>query len=79
MAISAQVVFEEAMQLSEEERGELIRNLLDSYGSPHSPVEHTDEVWLMEIERRARAAQAGERGIPWEDVRSAIQRRLAGG
>lgn len=78
MVISAQWAFESAMQLSEEDRGEWVRNLLDSYGPPPKPVELDDPVGLAELEGRARAAEAGERGLPWEDVRSTLHRRLGG-
>jgi putative addiction module component (TIGR02574 family) len=78
MARSAKQVLEEAMLLSEDERGELVRDLLDSFGVPPSQVEPPEKEWLAEIERRARRVLAGEPGIPWEDVRSAIRQRLAG-
>jgi len=35
------------------------------------------EDWLAEIERRARAAIAGEPGLSWEEVRAEVERRLA--
>ena len=34
------------------------------------------EEWVAEIERRARAAMAGEPGLLWEEVRSSIEWRL---
>lgn len=77
MPMSAKQVLKEALDWPEEERAELVRDLLDSFGSPPQ-MERTDEEWLVEIERRARAAMAGEPGIPWEEVRSSIKRRLAG-
>lgn len=77
MPMSAKQVLKEALDLPEEERAELVRDLLDSFGSPPQ-VEKTDDEWIAEIERRARAALAGEPGIPWEEVRSSIKRRLAG-
>lgn len=36
----------------------------------------SDAAWLAEIERRARAALAGEPGIPWEQVRREFQLRF---
>ena len=39
------------------------------------PLDHTDEEWVAEIERRAQAAVSGEPGIPWEEVRAVIMRR----
>lgn len=79
MARSVRKVFEDALQLPDEERGELVRDLLDSFGDPSAPVDPSDGTWLAEIERRGRAALAGEPGLPWEDVRADIKRRLAGG
>jgi hypothetical protein len=43
------------------------------------PIDPSDAMWLVEIERRGRAALAGEPGFSWEDVRADIRRRLAGG
>lgn len=37
----------------------------------------TKEDWIAEIERRARAAAAGEPGVSWEETRATIERRLA--
>jgi putative addiction module component (TIGR02574 family) len=65
----------EALELPEDERAELVCDLIDSFGAPPSS-ERTDEEWIAEIERRARAAIAGEPGIPWEEVRAAVKRRL---
>jgi hypothetical protein len=35
-----------------------------------------DAVWLAEVERRARAAIAGEPGVPWDTAKAMIERRL---
>lgn len=75
MARHAQQVLREALQLPEDERAELVCGLIDSFGVPKD-LERTDEEWIAEIERRARAAIAGEPGIPWEEVRAAVTRRL---
>jgi putative addiction module component (TIGR02574 family) len=78
MARSVKKVFEDALQLPEEARSELVRDLLDSFGAPSAPVDPSDETWLAEIERRGRAALSGEPGLPWEEVRADIRRRFAG-
>jgi putative addiction module component (TIGR02574 family) len=75
MARLAEQVLKEALQLPEDERAELVCDLIDSFGAPKS-LERTDEEWIAEIERRARAAIAGEPGIPWGKVRAAVKRRL---
>lgn len=46
----------------------------DEESSP--PEARSDAAWLAEIERRARAALAGEPGIPWEQVRREFQLRF---
>ena len=75
MARHAEQVLKEALQLPEADRAELICGLIDSFGAPKSS-ERTDEEWITEIERRARAAIAGEPGIPWDEVRAAVKRRI---
>jgi putative addiction module component (TIGR02574 family) len=77
MARSAEQVLKEALELPEQERAKLVCGLLDSFGPPRHTPEHTDEEWIAEIERRAQAALAGDPGVPWEEVRSAIKRRLS--
>jgi putative addiction module component (TIGR02574 family) len=78
MAKAAAQVLREALELPEGERAGLVCDLLDSFGAPPSHSERSDEEWIAEIERRARAAIAGEPGLPWEEVRSSIERRLSG-
>lgn len=75
MTRHAEQVLRKALQLPEDERAELVCDLIDSFGAPKSS-ERTDEEWVAEIERRAQAAIAGEPGIPWEEVRAAVKRRL---
>lgn len=77
MARHAEQVLKEALQLPEAERAELVCDLLDSFGAPPHP-ERTEREWIAEVERRARAAMAGEPGLSWEEVRSSIERRLTG-
>jgi putative addiction module component (TIGR02574 family) len=77
MATHANQVLKEALQLPEDERADLICSLLDSFGAPPQH-ERTEREWISEIERRARAAKAGEPGLSWEEVRSSIERHLAG-
>lgn len=47
-----------------------------SLGAPQTS-DRSDDDWLVEIERRARAAIAGEPGVSWEEVREEVERRLA--
>jgi len=76
MARPTEHVLKDALQLPEDERAELVRDLLDSFGAPPQP-NRSDPEWISEIERRARAAMEGEPGLSWEEVRSGIERRLA--
>jgi putative addiction module component (TIGR02574 family) len=73
----AQKVLKEALELPEGERADLVCQLLDSFGSSSQSPERSDEEWIAEVERRARAAMAGEPGIPWEEARAELERRLA--
>jgi putative addiction module component (TIGR02574 family) len=77
MARPAEQVLKEALQLPEDERAGLVCDLLDSFGTPPH-TGRTEREWISEVERRARAAMAGEPGLSWEEVRSGIERRLAG-
>lgn len=77
MTRHAEQVLRKALQLPEAERAELVCDLIDSIGAPKSS-ERTDEEWIAKIEHRAQAAIAGEPGVPWEEVRAAVKRRLGG-
>jgi putative addiction module component (TIGR02574 family) len=76
MPRTATQLLEEALQLAEDQREELAYGILHSLSS--RPAERrTEDEWIAEIERRARAALAGEPGIPWEEARAEARRRLA--
>jgi Putative addiction module component len=74
--MSSAHILEEALLLSEPERMELATELLASLTPETQAEARSDEEWLAEIERRARAAIAGSPGIPWKDARAEIERRL---
>ena len=76
MAPSTQQLLKDALQLPDQQRAELVVELLDSLPSVESGQERSDAQWLAEIERRARAAQAGARGISWEEARKQVIDRL---
>jgi putative addiction module component (TIGR02574 family) len=77
MSKNAARLLQDALQLSENERMELVCRLLASL-DPEPPGEEApgDQEWLVEIERRARAALAGEPGIPCDEARADIERQL---
>jgi putative addiction module component (TIGR02574 family) len=60
-----------ALQLSEEERAELVEGLLDSLGGPDSDIDRmTEDELAAELDRRAEEMrQNPDAGIPWEQVK----------
>lgn len=78
MAADLDSLFQDALSLPTEERADLIARLLTSLEPPQPSTELTDEEWVWEIERRARAALSGATGVPWEEVRDIVRRRLRG-
>jgi len=68
MAPSTKQLLKDALKLPDEQRAVLVLELLDSL-PPAAPREaRSDTQWLAEIERRARAAQAGAPHLSWEDA-----------
>ena len=60
-----------ALQLSEEERAELVEGLLDSLGGPDSDIDRmTEDELAAELDRRAEEMRRDpDAGIPWEQVK----------
>jgi putative addiction module component (TIGR02574 family) len=77
MARRAEDVLRDALELADKERAELVIELLDSL-EPALPSDRTDEAWIGEVERRARAALAGSPGVSWDTARAQVKDRLAG-
>lgn len=73
--MTAQQILQQALQLDEEERVVVANSLLESIEAPPSDRRSDDE-WIAEIERRARAALAGSPGMTWADARTRIEKRL---
>lgn len=66
MSIANARLLEDALNLPEKDR------------TPMTAAERrTPDEWLVEIERRARAAIAGSPGVPWDEARREIERRIA--
>lgn len=76
MAPSTHQLLKDALQLPDQQRAELVVELLDSLPSAEPGQERSDAQWLAEIERRARAAQGGIAGVSWEEVRKQVLDRL---
>jgi putative addiction module component (TIGR02574 family) len=77
MASTADRLLEEALKLTPDERARIVAELLATL-EPDSPSQQrSDEEWLREIERRARAAVAGSPGVAWPDARDQIRDRLS--
>lgn len=76
MSKSTAQLLQEALQLPEVQRATLVVELLESLESSNPPYSRSDADWLTEIERRARAAQGGAAGVPWEEAHQQALRRL---
>ena len=75
MSRNVSELFQEATQLSENERAELAGLLLESLEA--EPDEGVEAAWAEEIERRVRQIDSGEvKTIPWEEVRAQLHARL---
>ena len=73
---AAQQVLVSALRLSLQERATLANSLLESLEPPPFEEDRSHERWLADIERRARAALSGKPGVPWEDAKAGILKRL---
>lgn len=76
MTQRAEQVLHDALALPEEDRAGVAYELLESLGPVSSGLELDDAAWLAEIERRARAALAGDPGLSWEDVKTRVKEEL---
>lgn len=74
MTQKSQVVLEEALKLSSNERAEVAERLIASLDE--MPDTDVEQVWQEEVQRRLQQIERGEvKTIPWEEV----QRRLRHG
>jgi len=76
MAPSTQQLLKDALQLPDQQRAELVVELLDSLPPVEPGQARSDAQWLAELERRARAAEAGAAGVSWEAARQQVLDRL---
>lgn len=77
MASTADRLLGEALRLAPDERARIVTALLATLEPDLPSQRRSDEQWIQEIERRARAAMAGHPGVPWTEARERIRSRLA--
>jgi putative addiction module component (TIGR02574 family) len=74
MARSARELFDEAMRLDPQERGMLLRLLIDALDD--ETEEGVEDAWRAEVERRMAELDSGSvEAIPWEEVKARLYRR----
>jgi putative addiction module component (TIGR02574 family) len=67
-------LFDEAMRLDPQERGMLLRLLIDSLDDEIEGG--VEDAWRAEVERRMAELDSGSvEAIPWEEVRARLYRR----
>ena len=72
MSTAAQDVYEKALQLSDEDRKQVVKDLLDTFEHDDFDFEIDDEL-SVELKRRLEDMQScKEPGIPWEEARREI-------
>jgi putative addiction module component (TIGR02574 family) len=76
MAQPAKKILKQALLLADKERAEMAAVLLDSLSPSGKAESRSNEEWIAEVERRARAALGGGIGLPWEQARAAVTERL---
>ena len=81
MTEHVQTLLREALSLSEQERADLVAELLVSLeGAAEDGNAAVDQAWAEELERRARRVLVGETwGEDWGEVRERVARALTGG
>ncbi len=71
----ANKVLEEALTLPTQERARLAAELIASLDEGEDA--DVEQAWAIEIERRAEELRSGEvQGVPWEEARERLLRRL---
>ena len=72
MAVSRDKLFQDALQLEQQDRAELAKLLIDSLDT--ATEQDVEEAWMREIDRRAAELDAGTaETIPWETVRARLR------
>ena len=76
MASTADRLLAEALKLAPDERARVVAELLATLEPDIPSQRRSDEEWIQEIERRARAAMADSPGVSWTEARDQIRSRL---
>jgi putative addiction module component (TIGR02574 family) len=72
MAISREKLFQDALQLEQQDRVELAKLLIDSLDP--AAEQDVEAAWVREIDRRTAELDAGTaETIPWETVRARLR------
>lgn len=81
MTDHAQTLLREALSLTEQERADLVAELLVSLEGPAEDDEvAVEQAWAEALERRARRVLVGETsGEDWDEVRDRVGRALMDG
>jgi putative addiction module component (TIGR02574 family) len=77
MATAADRVLDDALKLAPDERARIVSELLATLEPDVPGQQRSDEEWIREIERRARATLAGSPDVSWADAREQIRSRLS--
>lgn len=77
MSPQSNVVLDQALALSNDERTEIALELLDSIDPPDPLGDLDDEAWVQEIQRRAERAISGDsHGLSWAEVKAKAEQKL---
>lgn len=77
MASTVDRLLDEVLKLTPDERARIVAELLATLEPDPPSQRRSDEEWIHEIERRARAAIAGNPGVSWTEARDQIRSRLS--
>ena len=77
MARTVDHLIGEALKLAPDDRARIVAELLATLEPEVPSQRRTEEEWIQEIERRARAAVAGSPGVAWTEARKQVQNRLS--
>ena len=75
MSIVRNEIFQNALQLEEDDRVQLAGLLLSHSADPADPG--WEDAWKREMDRRAGELDSGSvKAVPWEEVRARLTRKL---